>query len=356
MELFKCSSRYKDDIEEYTGQILTKTGISSPIAQREIMVMADSGNTVACKLYADLIFYRKIFRKRPYAEAFSLYLRSAGLCIDEEGGFKVTGDSYPLSFWSLGYYLMNYRRGSLLSKCEEIPAIEGMSYAGRLSAALYLAASCILSLSAPGALNLTGRILDEAGSDDELFAALKDDISKALNTEPFPGLSFEVFACDNRADCLSLSEKFFKEAADTGYIYACNNLAAKEAERIVVLSSSNAPKEEISESLERYISLLKLSADKYEPYAANRLGLFYINGEIKSGDKKAVFRDHTDTALAKQYFEKATVYPDSNSAWAYYNLIRYFHRDYDRNITLLNEHMDLIRLLNPAVYDLAIEL
>ena len=69
-----------------------------------------------------------------------------------------------------------------------------------------------------------------------------------------------------------------------------------------------------------------------------------------------MFRDHTDTALAKQYFEKATVYPDSNSAWAYYNLIRYFHRDYDRNITLLNEHMDLIRLLNPAVYDLAIEL
>ena len=356
MELIKCSGRYKDDLEEYTGQILEKTGISSPVAEREIMVMADSGNTVACKLYADLVFYKKIFRKRPYAQAFSLYLRSAGLELSENGDFEVTGDSYPLSFWILGYYLMNYRRSSPLQKCEEIPGIESMSYVKRLSQALYLAASCILSLSAPGALNLTGRILDEAGSDDEMFAALKDTVNKALNTEPFPGLSFDVFPCNAREDCTALSERFFREAADRGYIYACNNLAAKEAERIVGLKASGASDQELSESLERYISCLKLSADRYEPYAANRLGLFYINGEIKSGNKKAVFRDHTDTALARKYFEKATVYPDSNSAWAYYNLIRYFHRDYDRDIALLNEHMDLIKLLNPAVYDLAIEL
>jgi TPR repeat protein len=320
------------------------------------MVMADSGNSVARKLYADLIFYKKIFRKRPYAEAFSLYLKSAGLTVDDEGSFTSEGDSYPLSFWIIGYYLMDYRRSSLLQKCEEIPVIEKMSYVKRLSTALYMAASCILSLFAPGALNLTGRILDEAGSDENIFAALKDDINKALNSQPFPGLSFEVFTCNDRADCMALSEKFFRQAADTGYIYACNNLAAKEAERIVGLSSSNAPKEELNAGLERYISFLKLSADKYEPYAANRLGLFYINGEIKSGNKKAVFRDRTDTALAKHYFEKATVYPDPNSAWAYYNLIRYFHRDYDRNIALLNEHMELIKLLNPAVYDLAIEL
>ncbi len=356
MELFKCSSRYKDDIEEYTGQVLTKTGISSPIAEREIMVMADSGNTVACKLYADLIFYKKIFRKKPYAEAFLLYLKSAGLTAGEEGIFQESGDSYTLSFWILGYYLMNYRRGSLLKKCEEIPVIEDMSYTKRLASALYLGASCILSLSAAGALNLTGRILDEAGSDNDMFSALKDDINKALTTEVFPGLSFEVFPCESREDCMLLSEKFFREAADSGYIYACNNLAAKEAERIVKLASSKASEEELAASLERYISCLKLSADRYEPYAANRLGLFYINGEIKSGTEKAVFREYTDTALAKTYFEKATVYPDSNSAWAYYNLIRYFHRDYDRDIALLNEHMDLIRLLNPSVYDLAIEL
>ena len=50
------------------------------------------------------------------------------------------------------------------------------------------------------------------------------------------------------------------------------------------------------------------------------------------------------------------MYPDANSAWAYFNLIKYFHKDYDTNIDLLNEHMDCIKELNPAVYDIAMEL
>ena len=40
----------------------------------------------------------------------------------------------------------------------------------------------------------------------------------------------------------------------------------------------------------------------------------------------------------------------------YFNLIKYFHKDYDTNIDLLNEHMECIKELNPAVYDVAIEL
>ena len=51
-----------------------------------------------------------------------------------------------------------------------------------------------------------------------------------------------------------------------------------------------------------------------------------------------------------------TKYPDSNSAWAYFNLIKYFNKSYANNLELLNEHMDYIKELNPEVYDIAIEL
>ena len=83
---------------------------------------------------------------------------------------------------------------------------------------------------------------------------------------------------------------------------------------------------------------------------------FYLSGEIKAGERKVICRDFIDKALAKEYFKKATSYLDMNSAWAFYNLIKNYHKDYDNNIELMNEHMDYIKELNPKVYDLAMEL
>ena len=74
MNRFTCDLSYENDLKEYTEQILEKNGVSSQAAEREIMCMADEGNTVAGKLYADLVFYKKILRKNPYREAFDLYL------------------------------------------------------------------------------------------------------------------------------------------------------------------------------------------------------------------------------------------------------------------------------------------
>ncbi len=82
-----------------------------------------------------------------------------------------------------------------------------------------------------------------------------------------------------------------------------------------------------------------------------------MTGEIHASDGGcAISHSHINRSLAREYFLKATKYPDSNSAWAFYNLIKYFHKDYDNNIELMNEHMDCIKQLNPRVYDLAIEL
>ena len=347
-----CDGTYRQDLAEYTEQILEKYSVSSQTAEREIMRMADSGNTVAGKLYADMLFNRKIMRRHPYRDAFSLYLRSAGIPEEGESFKQESGRAYPLTFGLIGYYLVNYRRASFLQKCEPIRLLDGMSLPERLSAALQFSTACLEYLSAPGTVNLIGRILKEASQSPELFEACRPAIQKTLVGKKLTGVPFLLESCETQEECAAASHRFFVAAADEGYVFACNNLAAKEAEHMADLSP-----EEREKAVSRYVDYLKRSADKYEPYAANRLGLFYMTGEIRGADGKTVVcRDYVDYNKAKDYFRKAIVYPDANSAWAYYNLLKYFHRDYTQDIDLMNEHIDAIKMLNPDVYDLVTEL
>lgn len=356
MGRFKCDGSYEADMQEYMEKIVKKYGIASQSAEREIMCMADEGNKVASKLYADMVFYKKILRRNPYKEALGLYMRSAGIMVGENGRWSCSPDSYPLSFWNIGYYLVNYRKSSFLEKCESIELIDSMPYVERLKTALELAATCITYIDAPGAVNLVGRILLEAGSDEDTFKALKPVIERCIEERDFDRISLRSGSCSSAGECLKQADAFFTAAAVAGYVYACNNLAAREAGNIVRLDSQGADDEQIGEAIARYAEYLRLSADKYEPYAANRLGLFYMTGEIDAEGRKVVRREYIDHASAKEYFLKATQYPDANSAWAFFNLIKYFHKDYDNNIEMLNEHMDYIKMLNPKVYDIAMEL
>lgn len=356
MSKFKCDGSYEADMKDYMEQIIEKYGIASQSAEREIMCMADDGNTVAAKLYADMVFYKKILRRNPYKEALMLYLRSADITVGENGRWSCGGRSYPLSFWNIGYYLVNYRKSSFLEKSESIEVIDSMSYIDRLKTALELAASCITYIDAPGAVNLVGRILLEAGSDEETFEALRPVLDRSIAERDFDRISLRSGSCSNTAECIREADTFFTAAAAAGYVYACNNLAAREAGNVINLAGHGADEETVREAIDKYIEYLRLSADKYEPYAANRLGLFYMTGDIEADGHKITRRDYIDQPHAKEYFKKATQYPDANSAWAFFNLIKYFHKDYDNNIELMNEHMDYIKVLNPKVYDEAMEL
>lgn len=400
MPAFICNMAYKDDLKVYNERILEQYGVSSQTAEREIMSMADEGNVVAEKLYGDMLFHKKIMCKYPYRSAFDMYMDSAAIQIDEAGNWRTAEDkkAYPLSFWVLGYYLVNYKRESFLTKCEDIDIIEKMSLADRFKTALGLALSCIRYTDSPVAKNLAGRILKEVAESSDFLGEVGADISKELadinkefadsrqagskqgdSIQSSSTKSTLVRSNPTQEDFLALSEEYFIEAAKGGYVFACNNMAAREAEKIVQLyfeagNSGNADKnstenidkissensvkslDEMREHISRYIDYLKTSAEKYEPYAANRLGLFYITGEITGSAGKAVFREYVDFPTAKRYFKLATHYPDANSAWAYMNLMKYFYKDYEKDIDMMNEHMEYIKKLNPAVYDIAMEL
>ncbi len=316
----RCDNTYKADEQLLNETVFERYGYSSPSAERETICLAFTGNKAALKSYADLLFYRKIPCRDNFKKAFPLYCRAAGIEFTD-GGITCSGDGTPLAFYFIGYYLVNYRCESILKKCEKIDEIESLTREERLELALDLAVATIRCVRSPAAVNLIGRIINEVPS-----------LSSKLDEE-------------------MTSEECFEDAAEGGYVYACNNLAAKEADMIVRGS------DDTDSHVNSFVHYLTISADRYEPYAANRLGLFYMTGEVRSSSGDTVhLHEYINIPFAKKYFLKATVYPDANSAWAYFNLIKYFHKDYDSNIDLLNEHMDCIKELNPAVYDVAIEL
>jgi len=353
---FEADGSYKDDLKQYSGEVLEKNGISSQTAEREILWLADEGNTVACKLYADLLFYQKIPRKHAYSGAFFLYLRSAGIAIDENGNWNCSRKAYPPAFWNVGYYLVNYRRESFLKECETIFEIERMTLEERLALATELSFACIREVEAAGAVNLIGRILLEAAENETIYEKVQPVLSEAAREGTEMTVCLKLPEVVEREHCRACADLFFEAAAEQGYVYACNNLALREADRILLASRDGASEEELQTMAKKYAGYLKRSADKYEPYAANRLGLYYLQGEIKGSTESTSIRAEIDFSLARDYFIKATVYPDRNSAWAYYNLIRYFYKDYTNDLDRLNEHMDRIRELNPEVYDLAMDL
>ncbi|MBO4591168.1 MAG: hypothetical protein J5684_01230 [Eubacterium sp.] len=356
MKLEFMKNGYDEDLKEYSDNVLVKCGTSSKSAERETICLAQAGNTVAQNFYADMIYNKKILRKKPYSDAFYLYMQAAGISVDASGEWKCSGKANPLAFWSVGYYLVNYKRENVLLKCDTITEIEALSMDKRLSMALEFAAASISYEEIPGAVNLIGRILSEASKSDDLFETLKPVIAECLVGHEIPESSEVIESCDDHEKCAEISESFFVAAAKLGYVYACNSLAAKEADRIVAGVKDGSGSDKLVENIINYICYLRIAADRLEPYAANRLGLFYMNGEIKGNGGTVTFKEYVDHALAYEYFKKATVYPDANSAWAYLNLMKYFHKDYDLNIDLMNEHMDYIKTLSREVYDIAMDL
>lgn len=361
MKLFECEVGYSEEYEKFSKAVTSKYGMSSEAADREVLYLAKCGNKAAIKAYADMIFYRKIEFSDYYEKAFNLYLEAADISIGKGGELIYGNAGIPQAFAMLGYYYFNYKRDGHLKDCTDIAAIENLgenSDALRLKYALYLSFSCLKYEKVPAAVNLVGRVLGEISKSEELFSALKEDIASLEDTIKTP------------EDCETASDFYYNEAAECGYVYACNSLASKAADEVVKMCLEKLqkgeengtltanPSQEISLEIDKYVEYLKMAAEKYEPYAANKLGLFYMVGEIRSARFDALFnfRSYCNSAKAKEYFTLATMYPNKNSAWAYYNLLKYFPKDYNSNIELMNEHMDCIKRLDMQVYNLAMEI
>ena len=92
--------------------------------------------------------------------------------------------------------------------------------------------------------------------------------------------------------------------------------------------------------LKDYCDALKKAANQNEPWAANRLGLFYLNGRIPNISPKDLPPIEStefkfSRKIAYEYFKKATeLYIDHSSIWAYANIIINFPEKYLSNKSL----------------------
>ena len=306
---------YRNDLKEFNDKIVCKYGVTSEPGIRAIIELAETNNIFALYEYADMLYYGKINGQiRNLELAIQIYNKAAGINV-------VTGAiesaCHPLALWTLAYIYFNYhRKKNELENCETIPYIEMLSIEQRIEKSIIYAQASMDIIDSVAAANVLGRIAQVAPY------YLKEKYN------------------------LQTADYYFNHSAAGGYIYAFNNLANIELHKIFFDEDNKA------KHLKSFIDYLYASAKRYEPWAATTLGRFYLNGivtlkgENSQDDLTTNFPSFINKDKAKECFKLATNYfNDSNSAWAYENLITNFPEDYTSNIDLLKKHVLRIKEL-----------
>jgi TPR repeat protein len=320
---FFYGSDYKKDLKEFNETVICKYGVTSSPGVRAIIALAEreKPNIFALYEYADMLYYGNLNGpQKDLYKAFHTYQKAAGL---NRINHIIESTCNPLALWSLAFIYFNYRNSSSPElghfPVGTIPELDSLSKLEKIEGATHYALAAFqLTEDAPSA-NLLGRIT-------------------SIREDELPGI-----ARIKQKYSLNSSEEYFKYASEQGYVYATNNLANTELEQIFNTSDN------LCTHIERYISLLKLSAEKYEPWAANSLGEIYRTGEIKNRKTNQSIPYKTDSQLANKYYHLAIDYfNDINSAWAYANLIVYYPEEYINNYQRFVQHNEKIEKLKNA--------
>lgn len=331
--------KYKTDLAEFNEKVICKYGATSKPGVRAIISLAEreKPNLFALYEYADMLYYGSPNGpQQNLHKAFKTYKQAAGISkihntIDSDSACN------PLALWSLAYIYLNYRNisSSDLGKCEEgtIPELDGLTLLERIEGATHYAKLAIELTENATAANILGRIVSFEESDLPGITKIKEKYQ------------------------LKSAQEYFSLASQNGYVYATNNFANIELEKIFSDPTS------ATKHMEQYISYLDKSAKEYEPWAANTLGQIYLSGEIKSRkNKELVLPFECNKEKAKFYFYLATEYfNDYGSSWAYMNLILNYPEDYIHNsqkFILHNKKIDELentearRRINESIYEI----
>jgi hypothetical protein len=320
---------YESSLREFNEEVTCKYGVTSKPGIRAIINLAErnnkdgnkSPNIFALYEYADMLYYgNENGPKKDINAAFKIYKK-----------ISTTIDSYdqspchPLAQWTLAYIYFNYHQPkSELKNCDTIPEIENLSRLDQLSMAIKYAKYAYDLVANPAAANILGKI-------------------SLLTDKDVPGIE----AVKQESE-LKDAIDYFKYAASKNYVYAYGSLTSIYLDKIFEANTLNEQKEQ----LDNYLKTLKLQADQHEPWAANKLGLFYLNGKIenKKYDRTLPpFEEYIHPHWAHLYFYQAiSQFSDQNSGWAYANLIIYFPKDYiaDETLSKLKEHLAELKRIN----------
>ena len=280
---------YNAQLKEFNEKITCKYGVTSKPGVREIINLAkrNSPNLFALYEYADMLYYGSLYGpKQDIPKAFGYY---KDLVLDDSF-------THPLALWTLAYIYLNYHREKTeLINCPVIPDIESLDKLGRIKQSFLYAQRSYSYTQNPAALNLMGKI-------------------SQLTESEIPGI--ERF---KKIHNIKTAEEYYELAAEAGYLYSYGNLAKIYLDKI--FSEPNNEKEH----LDKYLSVLKIQADKYDPWACNRLGNFYFYGGLTNPETGMIlqFSDYPSSEETAYLYYRLAIdhYCDKNSGWAYANLL-----------------------------------
>lgn len=287
---FFFGQTYQEDQREFTNRVLCKYGVISAPGMREIYELAKKGNIFALYEYSDMMYYGKNDTKTVnHQKAFDYLERCAGIVCPTTSEKPRCN---PLALWSLSYIYYNYKPNSAI-KSHHILQLEQLDRNNRIETAIKYAKAAYDLNSCPPAQNMLGVIsLNEGAEVREKYGLL-------------------------------MPYEHFSNAAADGYVYAFNRLALMDATAIFT-----DPQNKVTH-LKNYINHLTKAANRYENWASNRLGCFYLNGEvfcfIDGKRYSEFFPDYSNRHTAFRYFKASfSNIVDSNSAWGYANMIIHF--------------------------------
>ena len=299
---FFFETYYRNQLNEFNDKIVCKYGVNSIPGRRAIMQLA-STNIFAMYEIGNLYYYGNTETKKPdYNKALAYFRKSAGLSNSEQID---PVKSNPLALWLVSYMYINYHYRLDLKDIDTVYEIERLSREERIEFSIRYCKSAIQKNGCIPAINMLGIISNLLAEDQRKSYSLKEPAY------------------------------YFLEAAKNDYVYSYNNLAILEFKSMLCTSGA-----EQQTHLDKYIEYLSLAASEHEPWASNALGLFYLTGNITHEGSTLSFHTPANREKALSYFEAATTpYTNSNSAWAYVNMMVYFPEKYVHNIPLLEQHL-----------------
>ena len=281
------------DLDEYNEQITLMYGTSGNHGMHCLYTLADRTppNIIAAYECGELEYYGKGLSGRVnYQKAYHYYSRITEL-----------NEVHPLALWSIASMKFHYTAGKSINDSEYIAEFEDALKNGskrKWFRDIFDDAYLAYTYNCAAAANLLGNIL----------SADKD-------TFPLPRNEFKALEYKS-------AKSLYKESADAGYIYGCNNYA----QQCMVECKELKGDDDASKATR---ILLRTESTKYlkkasvigSAWASNLYGLYCLKG-LKQDDKTLITKD-MDTAY--QYFSNAlpSMYVEKQY-WAFINICNHF--------------------------------
>lgn len=285
---FSAYPELEQDLEEYNNKITLMYGVCGNPGMYQLYSLAERDNPNIIALYecGELEYYGKgPSGKINYQKAYEFYEKT-----------RECNAEHPLATWSIAFMKFHYSQEKATENPEyRVQEFEEELIGGKRSNSWYdsilLNAQSSYNYGCAAAANLLGKIVE---SKDEAFPVSRRGIFKNIS-----------------------AKQLFKESADGGYVYGCNNYARvciNEAEKSI-------DSEEKKQLMREAIFYLEKSAMLGNPWAANRVGWYCINELII--DEEFIIKRNLNKAY--KLFEYACIMTHAeNYYWPLINMCNYF--------------------------------